>query len=136
MSTSFPFTTYATATGKIEATGTTSVETVRVEFEDMFPGKSIVPQLAPNTDDFYVSVGAVVPRPVLSITATKLSIKADGVDEAVLSGFPDICNITVNGVDTTISQTVTVRSRAAGTFELSCEMWPYMLWTATIEATA
>jgi hypothetical protein len=64
-----------------------------------------------NNGKFMIMNGEIVARPVFTISKTE--IKADGVDSAVIDGLPNPCIVTIDGVNSTVTD---------GTLELSTTM--------------
>lgn len=79
--------------------------------------------------------GELKDRPALSVEVSKKTIVADGVDSAVLSGFPDPCTLVVDGVEHELTGgTLTLRTAMPALYEIACNHWPYLDWAVTIEA--
>lgn len=76
-------------------------------------------------------------RPVFPATLSKTLIDADDVDEAVLSGVPAGCEITIDGQTYTIDDgEIRISSPMAAIYHLSAAQWPYLDWEASVEAVA
>ena len=71
----------------------------------------------------------------MAVAAAKLAIAPDGEDAAIVSGLPDPCAVTVNGVEQSVmGGSLILRSRAPGLFDLTFRAWPFLDARLTIEA--
>lgn len=83
-------------------------------------------------------------RPPLVVTLDKVTIVADGVDEATLTGLPDPCEIVIDADDPTVETTVAevagggfvFTATDPGTYVVEVRRFPFIPFRATIEATA
>ena len=91
-------------------------------------------------DDCYVNQGEITPRPTQSTTIDKTTIQANGVDLVQITGIPTDATFTAHNITTgdsvsgPVSGSDSFYSSIAGTIELTITKWPYLDWTATIEA--
>lgn len=75
----------------------------------------------------------IVRRPKAKISVSKRSIRADGVDETVISGLPDPATILIDGVAHEVAGGVLEFSAdIRGLYEIRLDTWPYMPWAVTI----
>lgn len=86
-------------------------------------------------DQHYVSEGKLVPKPVSEVVMSKVTIAADGSDAAEITGLPSPCTLRINGQLIEVpGGSLTVRSRHPATFVATLDHWPFMPWSATVEA--
>lgn len=88
-----------------------------------------------DTRKYHVSEGELHLRSELNISMSKSTVLADGVDSVTLEGFPDPCQIIVEGVEHTLTGgTLILRADTPTTYQIECRHWPYLDWSTTIEA--
>ena len=83
-------------------------------------------------------------RPPLVVSLDRTSIAADGIDEAVLTGLPDPCEVVIDADDPTVETTVAqvtgggfvFTAEDPGTYVVEVRRFPFLPFQATIEATA
>lgn len=84
----------------------------------------------------YVLDGQLVERPTLDPDVRKTEIRADGVDEAIISGLPPSITLKVDDEDVTIPDGVFAFSAIEkGTYVVECRQFPYRDWRLEIVAT-
>ena len=123
--------------GKILLTGSneiTNLPTANVLImEDNFPEISIL------TNTCYVKDGIITERPTQTTTTDKLTLIADGIDTITISNAPSGIFTAVNTathetVSGAINGTDTFATTIQGTYTIRIESFPYLDFTATIEA--
>ena len=93
-----------------------------------------------NPELEYVHQGEITPRPTQSTAIDKTTIQANGVDLVQITGIPTDATLTAKNKTTgdTVSGPVSgsdsFYSSIAGIIELTITKWPYLDWSATIEA--
>ena len=103
-------------------------------------GEAIVFSYPISDADHYVTQGEVTPRPAQSTIADKAAIQANGVDAITITGAPNGATFAARNLTTgeklsgPISSGDTFSSAVAGKFVLTVTQWPYLDWTATVEA--
>jgi hypothetical protein len=88
----------------------------------------------------YVLNNIVTDRPTQATTINKLTITADGIDAVLITNAPDgiftaINRHTEEEVSGAISGSDTFATTIAGTYQITISSFPYLDFTATIEAT-
>ena len=87
-----------------------------------------------NYNENYVSGGAILPRPVLTISKT--SILANGIDEAVINSLPNPTTVLVDGTPYTVTDgSFSLTSSMAATYHIQIDTWPYQHFETDVVAT-
>lgn len=124
---------YHTQSGRIRQAMDISPEEANLYEE---PGWSVMTVDTPPTlSTDYVLAGAVTPRPTLP-AFNRTSILANGTDTATLSGLPDPCAVTVNGVaHSIVGGTLELDADYPGTYRVEIRQFPYRDFVQEITAT-
>ncbi|MBP0439426.1 hypothetical protein [Tianweitania sediminis] len=83
----------------------------------------------PDPAEVYFDLDAdrVVLRPQLAVTASKTTIAADGVDEAVITGIPAGITFAIDGVPSTADGApIQLRATMPATYRLAINHFPYL----------
>lgn len=86
---------------------------------------------------------AVMDRPPLVVQIDKTEIEAGGIDEAVLTGLPDPCEIIIDDPDPSVETTVTevtgggfiFAAENPGTYTVEVRRFPFLPYKVEITAT-
>lgn len=86
---------------------------------------------------------AVLDRPNLMVRVDKTVIEAGGIDEAVLTGLPDPCEVVIDDPDPTVETTVAEVTGGGfifaadnpGTYTIEIRRFPFLPFKAEITAT-
>jgi hypothetical protein len=102
------------------------------------PVLELEPEAIVNEDIHYgVKVGdqwSITVRPELG-ELSKTTIDADGVDEAVITGLPKPCTVTIDGEATEVTDgELAFTADTPGQYELVIDQFPYQRWTRTVTA--
>lgn len=90
--------------------------------------------------DSYILNGEITQRPTQSTTIDKTTLTANGVDVITISGAPTNATFTARNQTTgetvsgLISGSDTFSTAIAGSISFKIECWPYLDWTAIVEA--
>lgn len=122
-------------TGKIVSHMSTSQMLGEGVLDTPFPHLSMMSSDLEDFEPWYVRSGEILPRPPMSIASSQETLHADGVDELVLSGFPDPCEIIVNGDHHTLDGgELTLSAQTPATYEVECKHWPFLDYRFEIQA--
>lgn len=94
----------------------------------------------PDPSSWYVLDGSVTQRPEMEIVADKETIVGDGVDEAMFSGLPNPCDVTVVvaglviGNETSEDGSFALSAESPGAYSVTLSAWPYLDKTMTVTA--
>lgn len=125
------FTIYDAETGRIHSSGNCHISDYELQ-SNLYPDFAIVDQ-ASDIDNDFVLDGMVIPRPTLAFD--KLTINADGLDEANLEGLPDNCEVVIDGETYIIDEgTLTITSEMPAKYVIEIKAFPYMDFNAVVEA--
>lgn len=91
-------------------------------------------------DSYYVKDGVATERPIMSVSADKSSINADGLDALTISGLPtgnsDISLIgPINDKWSEAERKIQITVNVAGTYRVFISQWPYQYAGVTFNAT-
>ena len=125
------FTRYDAETGRIHSSGTCDNSGYELQ-GSLYPDLALTQQASDPEFDFVLD-GMVIPRPTLAFD--KLTIKADGVDEATLPDLPDSCEVVVDGeVHVVEGGTLTITSDLPALYVIEIKAFPYMDFKGVVEA--
>lgn len=99
-----------------------------------------IPAPLEQQDHWRVVDGACVPRTMVDAVVSASAIDADSVDETVISGLPDPCEVSISGAVTAPWTTVeggaiTLTSSTAGEIRVAVRAEPtHRPWSTTIHA--
>jgi hypothetical protein len=99
----------------------------------------------PKPDAWWVDVSAkaLLERPVLSALIDRRTIKAGGVDSAVIVGIPKAAAVTILAAGSVLhnfkpigATEVEISIPVPCIYTVVIDLWPYRTWTTTIEAVS
>ncbi|WP_426994441.1 hypothetical protein [Methylomonas sp. CM2] len=130
---------YEAETGRIVQTGLTIEAELNLVLTGWGDGYAIYAGVADRSTDYMVD-GEPVVRPAQATAIDKTAIAADGVDQATISGAPADSDLTAvnlttgDAVSGPINEIGQFATAIAGTILLTVSKWPYLDWSATVEA--
>ncbi|MBD9511642.1 hypothetical protein IB265_33340 [Ensifer sp. ENS10] len=125
------FTIYDPATGAINRYGYCRRGDLELQVR---PGEAAIFGETGNDVTQYVLDGAIVDRPVFTISKT--AIAADNVDEAVITGLPDPAWVVIDGHPFEVAGgTLSISSHMPASYSLHIDHWPYMPFDAEVVAS-
>jgi hypothetical protein len=104
-------------------------------------GNAVAPVVNPENlspETHYVSSGEPQLRPQLASSWSKLTVIANGTDEAVLSGLPGNAEVRIDGGAWTavLNGTLVFASDMPSSYRVEFRAWPYRDETWTLQAIA
>lgn len=95
---------------------------------------AIVPEDA-HMDRNYFLDDVLTVRPVADIAIDRTEIAVDDTDAATITGLPDPCRVTIDGVaHDVVGGTLEITSTMPATYSIRFDQWPWTPWSTVITA--
>lgn len=88
-----------------------------------------------DPDTHYIADGEVAERPVLEAQISSQTIRADDLDEAIITGLPSPCVVTIDGEAHEVrGGRLVLTSAVPASYEIAVEHWPYRDWGVCVDS--